>query len=64
MQLFLGDWVTIRKNESYVSGRVNGLKTNKGELERLSFKEVNSWFAIKDGWRFVIEEEDNEPDDN
>lgn len=62
MQLFLGDWVTIRKNESYISGRVNGLKMNKGELERLSFEEVNGWFSMKDGWLFVIEMEEDEND--
>jgi hypothetical protein len=56
MQIFLGDFVTIIKGETVISGRIEGIKMLNGELERVAFKSIDNWFYLNDGWLFAEEE--------
>lgn len=66
MQVFLGDEITIFKNETTVTGRVAGVKlrdTDK-QLERIYIQELPSPFWMRDGWLIVDEIDEGETEDD
>jgi hypothetical protein len=63
MNIFLGDEVTLTKAEAWVTGRVNGLKLEKGHLQLLSLEEIPCWFSMELGWKLVNDEDGVELDD-
>ena len=64
MQLFLGDHVTLVKNETFVMGQVSGICLDKQkELERIYLHEIDMAFWMSDGWK-IGEEEEAIDDDN
>lgn len=62
MQIFLGDHVTIMRGDTVISGKVEGVKLDKGQLEKVAIENIDSWFYMENGWQFLdeIEGEDNE----
>jgi hypothetical protein len=60
MQVFLGDLVTIIKDETFITGRIEGLKMIHGKLERIAITSIDSWFWLSDGWLFAEEETEEE----
>lgn len=63
MNIFLGDEITIKRDETYITGKVHGLVLDsKGELERLYINGVDQAFWLNDKWLVVddAEEEENE----
>lgn len=63
MQIFLGDLVTMMKNETIVTGRVEGVKMRHGELERVAIVGIDGWLYVNEGWLFAEEEEAEREDD-
>lgn len=62
MQVFLGDIVTITREEAFITGRVNGVKLDKGQLESVSFECIDIWFYMYQGWKFIDIKEEDEDD--
>lgn len=62
MQVFLGDIVSLMKGETIVTGRVEGVKLDRGQLEKVAIENIDTWFYLGNGWVFLdeIEEDDNE----
>jgi hypothetical protein len=57
VNLFLGDVVTLAKDDTYITGSVNGLKLYKGHLQLISVESVPAWFSLEKGWKVVDDEE-------
>lgn len=55
----LNDYVMLKKGDTIVSGVVDGMKLNRGELETLSIENLH-WFRFDEGWLLVQEAEDAE----
>lgn len=65
MQLFLGDQVTITKNEAFISGQVSGIVLDdRKELERLYIHEIDMPFWMSQGWKIVDEDETFDEEDD
>jgi hypothetical protein len=47
MQVFLGDYVTIQRGDTVVSGKVEGLKLDKGQLEKVAIEQIDTWFYME-----------------
>lgn len=62
MEIGLGDFVSIIKDSTVVTGLINGLKLDNGQLERVSFECIDQWFYMDNGWAFVAEEDLEEED--
>jgi hypothetical protein len=60
MQIFLGDYVTIVRGDTAVSGKVEGVKLDKGQLEKVAFEFIDAWFYLDNGWVFVDDTEEAE----
>ena len=63
MNVFLGDIVTLNRNDTWITGSVNGIKLHKGHLEMVSLEDIDVWFRMDAGWKFATESEDIEIDD-
>jgi hypothetical protein len=59
MEVGLGDYVSLTKGSTVVSGLVNGIKVNNGELERVCLEELD-WLLMDEGWSFIHESEDDD----
>lgn len=59
MEVGLGDYVSLIKGSTVVSGLVNGIKVNNGELERVCLEELD-WLVMEEGWAFIQESEDDD----
>lgn len=55
----LNDYVMLKKGDTIVSGIVDGMKLNRGELETLSIENLH-WFRLDEGWLLVEEADDAE----
>lgn len=55
----LNDYVMLKKGDTIVSGIVDGMKLNRGELETLSIENLH-WFRLDEGWLLVQEADDAE----
>ena len=65
MQIFLGDLVTIMKNDTWVTGTVSGIVLDsRRELERVYIESIDMAFWMADNWKFVEDEEWKEGDDD
>ena len=62
MNIFLGDEISLVRGGVWVSGKVNGIKLEKGHLQLVSVEGLDIWFDLNLGWRFV-ETESVEIDD-
>jgi 2-keto-4-pentenoate hydratase/2-oxohepta-3-ene-1,7-dioic acid hydratase in catechol pathway len=62
MQIFLGDTVTLMKGDTIITGKVEGVKLDKGQLEKVAIENIDTWFYMENGWQFLddTEEEDDE----
>lgn len=63
MNIFLGDEITLMRGDVWITGKVNGIKLDKGHLSQVSIEGLDVWFAMELGWKFVDESEDIEIDD-
>lgn len=63
MNVFLGDEVTLNRDETWVTGRVNGIKLDRGNLEKISIEGIDTWFYMEWGWKFAEEITEIEIDD-
>jgi hypothetical protein len=63
MQVFLGDYVTIQRGDTVVSGKVEGLKLDKGQLEKVAIEQIDTWFYMSNGWQFLDEIGEDDDDD-
>jgi hypothetical protein len=63
VNIFLGDEVTLTKNGAWVTGKVNGVKLEKGHLQLLQLEEIPVWFSLELGWKVVNDDEETELDD-
>jgi hypothetical protein len=50
------------KGDTVVSGKVEGVKLDKGQLEKVAIEQVDAWFYLDNGWVFLDEVEDDEDD--
>lgn len=61
MNIFLGDEITIKREETYITGKVHGLVLDgKGELERLYINGIDQAFWLNDKWLVVDDTEEEE----
>lgn len=61
MQLFLGDRITLAKDETFVEGQTRGIILDEhGKVERVYIQGVEGSFFMRDGWKFIEEEEEVE----
>jgi len=60
MDIGIGDFVEINKGATIVSGVVDGIKVNESGLERISILEIDYWFWMDAGWRFITDTEEEE----
>lgn len=58
MNIFLGDEVTICKADCWITGKVNGMKLDKGHLEMIAIDQLDMWFRMDAGWRFINDTDD------
>lgn len=64
MQLYLGDYITITKGETWVTGHCTGIVLDdRKELNRLYIHGIDNAFWMSDGWK-VADEEEEEPQEN
>lgn len=63
MNIFLGDEITLTKQTAWVTGKVNGVKLDKGHLQMVSLEHVELWLRIDEGWRIVDDSEEVHSDD-
>lgn len=65
MQIFLGDRITITKGETFVEGQTRGVVLDAhGQIERIYIHDIEGSFFMRDGWKFVEETEEEEPEDD
>jgi hypothetical protein len=57
VNIFLGDEITIVKGDAYITGKVNGIKLDKGHLQCVSLEDIPTWFWVNQGWKFIDDEE-------
>ena len=58
MQVFLGDRVTLVKEDTFITGAVSGIVLDKTkQLERVYIEHIDSPIWMYQGWRFVEEAE-------
>jgi len=61
MNVFLGDTVTLVRNETYVTGAVSGVVLDKNkQLERIYIEGLTAPFWLADNWKFLETEEEEE----
>ena len=64
MNVFLGDTVTLVRNETYVTGAVSGVVLDKNkQLERIYIEGLTAPFWLTDNWKFLETEEDKEEEE-
>jgi len=64
MNVFLGDTVTIARDETYVTGAVSGVVLDKNKLlERIYIEGLTAPFWMADNWKFLDNEEENEDEE-
>jgi hypothetical protein len=49
----------LRKGDTVVAGTVDGIKLNRGQLEKISIEHLG-FFEFSEGWLAVEEEEEEE----
>lgn len=62
MEIAVGDLIYIRNEQTSVIGFVDGVKYDKGELERVSIENMDYWFWVQKGWQFEVVEVEEEKD--
>lgn len=55
----LNDQIMLQKGDTIVAGTVDGLKLNRGELEKISIEHLG-FFEFAEGWMAVKEVEEEE----
>ena len=55
----LNDRLMLRKGDTVVAGTVDGIKLNRGQLEKISIEHLG-FFEFSEGWLAVEEEEEEE----
>ncbi len=64
MNIFLGDEITLVKDETFVTGRTRGVILDAtGHVERVYINGMDTCFWLKDGWKFADEETDWEEEE-
>lgn len=53
MNIFLGDEISLVRGGVWVTGKVNGIRLDKGHLHLVSIEGLDIWFDLNLGWRFV-----------
>jgi hypothetical protein len=48
------------KGDTVVSGKVEGIKLDRGQLEKVALEYIDGWFYMSDGWQFLDETEEEE----
>lgn len=56
MNIFLGDEISLVRGGVWVTGKVNGIRLDKGHLHLVSIEGLDIWFDLNLGWRFVDSE--------
>jgi len=65
MQVFLGDRVTIAKEDTWVTGTITGIVLDKvKQLERVYIEGLSAPFWLSDNWKFIDETEWDEEEEN
>lgn len=60
LEIGLGVRVGLVRGDTAVFGAIDGLKMTRGEIERVSIEEVDHWFWMSEGWKFIADEEESE----
>lgn len=63
MNIFLGDEISLARGGVWITGKVNGIKLEKGHLQLVSVEGLDMWFDLGLGWRFIDDSESVEIDD-
>lgn len=63
MNIFLGDEISLVRGGLWITGKVNGIKLEKGHLHLVSVEGLDMWFDLNLGWRFVDDSESVDVDD-
>ena len=53
MNIFLGDEISLVRGGVWVTGKVNGIRLDRGHLHLVSIEGLDIWFDMNLGWRFV-----------
>ena len=59
MEIGLGSYIGLARGSTLVTGLINGIKLYQGEVERISFDEIDAWFYLTEGWKVMDMEADN-----
>ncbi len=60
MEIGLNDMITLVKEDTYVTGRIDGLRLKLGALEEISIDHIDMWFYMSDGWQIAVEGDSDE----
>ena len=60
MDIGIGSYVVLNKGTTTVTGLIDGLKVKDGDLERVSLLEMDNWFWMDGGWKFMKETEEDD----
>lgn len=59
MEVGLADVIMLQKGDTIISGLVDGIKLNRGALEKISIEHLG-FFDLQEGWMAVTEVEDED----
>ena len=60
IEIGLGTPVMLSRGNTVVIGAIDGMKLSRGEIERVSLEEMDHWFWMSEGWKFVTSEGDED----
>jgi hypothetical protein len=50
LEIGLNSYIGLGRGSTIITGAINGIKLNRGEVERISFDEIDAWFWLSEGW--------------
>ena len=53
IEIGLGTPVMLSRGNTVVIGAIDGMKLSRGEIERVSIEEMDHWFWMSEGWKFI-----------
>ena len=60
IEVGLGTRVGLMRGSTAVFGAIDGMKLSRGEIERVSIEEMDHWFWMSEGWKFITSEDEED----
>ena len=57
IEIGLGSRIGLVRGATIIFGAIDGMKLSRGEIERVRLEEIDHWFWMSEGWKFVTDEE-------